>query len=121
MATSPSIRQPHHAADTANPSTTTQKEFYINILESLIKSFPGPREEAIGKAIAYLQTIDHSHLFDSIINPEPRDAIVSNFSCATLQQSVQVVNEKNHFAKGSAEVDLSQTKRTNPLVIPVSQ
>ena len=32
----------------------TQRKFYIDILKSLIKSFPGSREDAIGKVIKYL-------------------------------------------------------------------
>lgn len=104
--------QAHDPTNSDEPSTATQREFYVDVVESLIKSFPGPRDEAIGKAIAYLQHVDSRRLLDSNIGHESRDTFSPTLSSPVEQQYDQVVvNEKNRFGRGSAELDLAQSNK----------
>lgn len=96
------------ASDTQ--STAIQKEFYVDVLESLIKSFPGPQEDAIGKAIKYLQDVDDRSRVDASINQDGRNSTSRSLSSPTQENFV--INEKNSFGRGSAEVELSQAKKS---------
>src|SRR5271167_2485079 len=103
----------HHKAQVlvhTDEQSAGQREFYTNVLDSLIKSFPGPREEAIAKAIAYLEHPDDSRLLDSSINAESRNTNLPTYSCPAQQQSGQALNKKSHFGGESTE-QLSRNKK----------
>ena len=113
MASLPFSPQANEKGRSDAQSPATQREFYVDVLESLIESFPGPREDAIRQAIKYLQDVDNSSQVDASISQEERDSTSQIFSAPTPQNSgLIVVNEKNSFGRGSAEVELSQTKKS---------
>jgi hypothetical protein len=106
MDSAPSGDQPR----TDRESSTALREFYHDILESLIKTFPGPREEAISTAVAYLQNVERNKCNSRAAN-QPRDTDTPALSSVEERQSGQVQRVQ---IRRSADVNLPQAKKIYP-------